>query len=228
MNVKRYLKQQANQDKKAILDEDGGKTLRALGVGYPDKKGSRRRTWVACTASIAASLIVVLVCVLSLFPFRPHPEKFVETNFVTEDGTIEKMNAELHDFSVTIDENEYQTYITRTYDSVSHDALFYRLNINSNDNFLHAELYISCNADYQKSDFSFSMTPIVADLPQYTITYQSESDVDAQYGIATIACMAEIQGETDHIYITRYSELILDPNHTFLDSVQKFIQAIQK
>ncbi len=222
MNVKRYLKNQAKQDRQAIMEEDNGETLRALGIEYPAKKKSYRRAWIAGAASLAASLAVVLTCVFTLYPFGEQTEKYLEENFVTEDSTVERMNSELHDFSLTLDEDVCEIY--RTYDGVSGKALYYQLSVNRYDNSLHGEFFITCNANYQYTNFTFSLSPIFETLPQYSITYQLDSTVDPQYGFETISCMAEIKGETDIIYITQYDELILD-GHTFLDSVQSFIHA---
>ena len=227
MNVKRYLKKQANQDRQAIMKEDNGKTLCALGIEYPEKKRPSRRIWIARAASLVTSLAVVLACVFMFCPFGAQTEKFLEENFVTEDSTVEKMNTELHDFSLTFAEDAFQIYITRTYDSISNKVLYYQLAINKNDNAIRGDIYITCNANYHYSDFTFSKTPISEILPKYAITYQIESAIDPQYGLEKISCKAEIKGQTDHIYITKYDELIFD-NHTFLDSVQSFIHAIEK
>ena len=228
MNVKRYLKKQAKQDRQAILEEDGGRTLRALGIEYPEKKNAYRRAWIAGAASLAASLAVVLICVFTLYPFGAQAEKYLEENFVTEDSTVEKMNSELHDFSLTFDADDYQISITRTYDSVSNEPLYYQLSVNRFDNLLNGEFCITCNANYQYTNFTFSTATVHETLPQYSITYQLNSTIDPQYdGLETISCKAEIKGKTDVIYITKYEELILD-DHTFLDSVQTFIHASEK
>ncbi len=227
MNVKRYLKKQAKQDRQAILEEDGGRTLRALGIEYPEKKKSYRRAWIAGAASLAASLAVVLICVFTLYPFGAQAEKYLEENFVTEDSTVEKMNSELHDFSLTFDADDYQISITRTYDSVSNEPLYYQLSVNCFDDSLNGEFYITCNANYQYTNFTFPKPPVFEKLPEYSIAYQLDSTLNPQFGLEKISCMAKIKGKTDVIYITRYEEFILD-NHTFLDSVQTFIHASEK
>ncbi len=210
------------------MEEDDGRTLRALGIEYPEKKPSARRAWIAGAASLAASLAAVLVCVFTLYPFGAQTEKFYEENFVTENSTIRMMNTELHDFSFTLDEEDYQIYITRTYDSVSQKALYYQLAINKSDDLIRGEFYITCNANYHYDGFTFPKAPVVEELPHYSITYQMESSIDPQFGFENISCTAEIHGSTDSIYITKYDELLLDPNRTFFDSVQSFIQATEK
>ena len=209
------------------MEEDDGETLRALGVDYPEKKKSYRRAWIAGAASLAASIAVVLVCVFTLYPFDAQTNKFLEDNFVTENSTVEKMNTELHDFSLTIDDEACQINVARTYDSISGKAMYYKLAINRYDDTLHYNLVVTCNAHYQYSDFTFSKATIHETLPQYSITYQIDSTVNPQFGFETISCKAEIKGKTDSIYITKYEELILD-DHTFLDSVQTFIHATEK
>ncbi len=225
MNVKRYLKKQAKQDRLAIMEADGGETLRALGI-EPPKKKPHRAAWIAGAASLAASLAVVLTCVFTLYPFNAQEEKYLEENFVTEDSTVEKMNAELHDFLLTFDETACQIAITRTYDSVSGEALYYQLTINRSDNSLYGEFYITCNEHYEYPNFTFSLTPIFETLTHYAITYQLESTIHPQYGFETITCKAEIKGTIDCVYITQYDELILD-GHTFLDSVQAIVHATE-
>lgn len=220
------MKNQAQQDRQAILEEDGGKTLSVLGVDCNKKKQPRHRIWIAGAAGMAVSLAVVLVCVFTIDPPASQPEKFLEENFATETSTVEQMNTELHDFFLTIDEDAFQIYITRTYDSVSQEALFYQLSINRYDNSLHGEFYITCNENYHYSDFTFSKTPIVENLPNYSVTYQLESTM--KFGLEQINCKAQIEGNTDHIYITKYDELLLDPDHTFLDSVQTLIHPTEK
>ena len=227
MNIKRYFKKQAKEDRQAILDEDEGKTLRALGIEIPEKK-SRRRAWIAGAAT-AASLAVA--CVFVFYPFSPQPSEsppveYLESNFVTENSTIEKMNSELHDFTLTFDETAYQVSLTRTYDSVSNEVLYYKLYINSYDFLLSFDLHITCNKNYHTSDFAFSKPIFVEDLPEYTITYQQDTSIDPQFDpVEAISCMAEIKGEIDRIYITNYKEVLLDPDHTFFDSIQGFIHA---
>ena len=225
MNIKRYLKKQAKQDRQAILEEDGGKTLRALGVEPPARQRSHRRAWLAGALGAVASA-AVLVCVFVFYPFGPKTEEYLDNDMSARESSVEEMNSELHDFSLSFDENLYRLSITRTCDSVSGQALFYKFSVNDYDDILYADFYITCNKNYHNSEFSFSQTPLVAELPQYTLNYQLDSTIDPQYGLETISCRAEIKGEIDCIYITKYSELILDPTHTFLDSVQTFIHAV--
>lgn len=198
-----------------------------MGVEYPEKKNSHRRAWIAGAASLAASLAVVLVCVFTLYPFNAQTDTFSEVNFVTENSTVAQMNSELHDFSFSIDENVCRIFIKRTYDSVSGEPLYYQLVVNRHDNSLYGEFYITCNKDYHYKNFIFSSTPVTETLPQYAITYQSESSMNTQYGVEKISCKAEIKGKIDCIYITQYDELLHD-GHTFLDSVQTFIHTSVK
>ena len=207
------------------MEEDGGKTLRALGVEPPARPRSHRRAWLAGALGAVASA-AALVCVLVFYPFGPKTVEYLDNDMSARESSVEEMNSELHDFSLTFDEELYQLSIARNFDSVSGQALFYKLIVNDYNDFLQAEFYVTCNENYHLSDFSFSQAPLVAELPQYTVSYQLDSSIHPQYGLETISCMAEIKGEIDCIYITKYSELILDPTHTFFDSVQTFIHAV--
>lgn len=227
MNVKRFLKKQARKDQQAILEADGGKTLRALGINYPEspKKTRRNTGWLIGAASIAVSLILV-VCIVTLQPTQSQTI-YWDANFEDRTSSLTELNSETHDFTFEFDESMYSIRLMRTSDSVSNDVLYYTVFLNSYDSLIKMELVAVCNAKFEYKDFSFQKTPIEKSLTSYNVLYDFKTQPDPQFGLDSLSGKAEIDGKSDIVYVIMYKELLVQPEPIFFDLIQTIVKPVQ-
>ena len=227
MNVKRYLKKQARKAQQAIIDADGGKTLRALGIDYhaPKQKNRRLMGWLLGAASVAVSCILI-ICVVMFYPTQSQTI-YWDMNFENRASTLTEMNSELHDFTFEVDESVYSIRLSRISDSVSNDLLYYTISLNSYDSLVTMELVAVCNPKFEYKGFEFLQTPSSRSLPLYNILYQFETSPKPQFGLDLLSCTAEIDGNRDIVYVKQYEELLVQPEPAFFDIIQTIVKPVK-
>lgn len=224
MNVKRFLKKQARRDRQAILNDDNGKTLRALGVDYPPSKPKKRLGAMIFGAFGTAIAVVLVICLIVLYP-SSQKIKYIEANLDSRESDLAELNSEIHDFTIEIDSSLYPSpQVTRTFDRVSGDGLYYTVVLNSYDSFTSLMFVVVCNADFEYTAFEFEATPESRELSSYAIKYLFYMKQDEQFGLTALTATAEINGQQDVVYITKYSELLFEAEPAFFDSIQQIVR----
>lgn len=230
MNVKQHLKQRAQTDLQTIKDSDNGNTLRKLGVEYPVPQSKKKRfgsKWLFAAMGATLSLVLVL-CVIFLLPTQEGPI-YLDENVEKITATFEDLNSDIHDFYLNVDESVFSVQTRKTIDKITGDVLYYIINLDSYDTVYQIEIVIVCNPRYHYSQFEFPITPITAEIENFKLLYHSiESEPDPQFGLTYLSCLAEITGKTDTIYFTKYQEMLLTPDGTFLQMVQELVQPATK
>ncbi len=228
MNVKRYLKKQARKDQQAIIEADGGDTLRSLGVDYPAPKQKKRRLmgWSLGAAGVAVSCILI-VCIAIFYPTQSQQTIYWEANFESRASTLTELNTEVHDFTFEIDESIYSIRLKRTSDSVSNDLLYYTIFLNSYDSLVKMELVAVCNPKFEYKDFEFLQAPTSKSLPLYNVLYEFETRPDPQFDLEWLSCTAEIDGKQDIVYVRKYEELLVQPDPAFFDIIQTIVKPVK-
>lgn len=215
-------------DQQEILKNDDGKMLRALGVDYPasgPKLHSRPFVFGALGTAVA---ILLVACLIIFYPFQKKI-KYIEANLDSRESTLEELNSEIHDFTIKIDASFYPSpQITRTFDSISGDALYYTVVLNSYDSFTSMVLVIICNIDFQYSAFEFEAKPDIKELLSYPIKYHFNLQQDEQFALSALTATAEIDGKQDTIYVTKYLELLFESDPSFFNNIQQIVQLSTK
>lgn len=226
MNVKKYLKQQAEQDKQKILNADGGEFLRELQqmVEEKPKKRPRLRVWLPATLSAVASAAVVVTCVVVYAPSGSEHTEYLDNNLISVDSTIEELNQDVKEVDLQIDPATYSYTIKKTSDSVSGDVLYYLVKIESVDTLIQMNIVTVCNPYYTYKDFSFSDATTEIKLDNYSVTYESSVNVDPEFGFETLEIQAHISKGKENIYILNYAELLLSSDGSFLEVLQSIVK----
>ena len=234
MNVKKYLKQQAEQDRKEILASDDGEFLRALQQQVQPKPQAKKRVplrvWLPSLASAVAA-VVLITCIAVYYPFDtdqpvvpPPPKEYLDANLSTTDSTLEEFTRDVKEFGLQIDSALYTYNVKKTSDSVSGDVLYYHVVIDDFDLIYHMEIVTVCNPNYKYKDFTFEEQTSEATLTAYTVTYSTSTTVDPEFGIEILHAKAQIQKGQEMIYVLNYSELLLSPDGTFLETLQSIVK----
>lgn len=226
MNAKSYLKKQARKDQQAIIDADDGKTLRALGIDYHAHKQKNRMLPSILGIAGTAVSIVLIVCIIAFYPFQSKVE-YIDANLESRKSTISEMNSELHDFTFEIDESSFSVQMTRTYDSISNDSLFYTVFLKSYDSLVNMQLISVCNPKFEYKAFEFLQTPTSKSLPLYDVLYEFETRPDPQFDFEWLSCTAKINGKQDIIYVKQYEELLVQPEPAFFDIIQTIVKPVK-
>lgn len=211
------------------MDADDGKTLRALGIDYhaPKQKNRRIMGWLLGAASVVASSILI-VCIVIFYPAQQPQTIYWDANLESRESTISEMNSELHDFFIEIDESSFSVQMTRTYDSVSNDALFYKVLLKSYNSIVTMELIAVCNSKFEYKAFEFLQTPTSKSLPFYNVLYEFETRPDPQFDLEWLSCTAEVDGKQDIVYVKQYEELLVQPEPAFFDIIQTIVKPVQE
>lgn len=226
MKVKKYLKKQAEQDRKEILASDNGEFLRELQqqVVPEIKSRPRLRVWLSATISAVAATAVVAICIAVYYPFEAGPIEYLAGNFVSVNSTIEELNQDVKEVDLQIDTSLYRYSVTKTSDSKSGDVLFYVTTIQNTDLFVQMELVTVCNPNYQYKDFQISDETITVQLTNYNVTYTTMTNIDSEFGIEILQAKAEIQKGNEFIYVTKYTEYLFSPEGSFLEVLQSIVK----
>lgn len=221
MKAKKFLKQQAETEKKEILEASDIQSFDEFftETEKPEQpKGGffkRYYKWLISAAGIAACAII-LTTVLLLYPAK---EKIVydEHNFVISSSTVEEMDNDMRNFNFFINQN-YSVDIKKTVDSISNDVIYYKASIKQSDNSIKFEFTAVCNPNYSYSHFDIAGFTHI-DLSDLSIYYKK--DVINQSGVNRLKCLAQIQKGTEFIYITEYNEYTIDEEGSLLEIIQE-------
>lgn len=221
MKGKKYLKTHAAADEKSILAQSGS-ILENLEAELEERpahaRAARSKPFWACLAGLVAS-VILLVSVVVFCPSNQHSMKYLKENFESCYSDILELNESLHEFTI-INLND-SAKIEKTFDRESGDTIYYRINIQ--DSFIKMELVAVCNPYYSFDKFKITNEFTKAKFEKGTIYYKSEKDFNSSDNIRLIGS-ACIRGERESIYITSFSKKINDPEETFPQAIQEFIQ----
>lgn len=210
MNVKRYLRKQAQEDLKALETEGDREFISQLMETVGERhapKPKRNKNWLWAIPSATAVCAAVLVG--TLVPWTGEI-KFEDKNFVDEVTTIETLADALNGLNIHISENQ-DVNVKKTYDSVSGQDLYYTMFVSE---FTEAvdyaiETKIIVNEKYEFEDFVLDDSFATQDCGHYSVYYKQEFTENPQTGIKSVRGKAKIDGLKYEIYVTSYKESTL-------------------
>lgn len=232
MKAKKFLKQQAELDKREILEASDKQSLYALldQIEQPENAAQPEKTeqpkpsfvkryskWLISAAGIAACAII-LTTVLLLYPAK---DKIVynEQNFVTSSSTVEEMDYDMQEFDFLFDQSLYSVKIKKTVDSITNDVIYYKASVKRFDNLIKFEFTAVCNPNYTYPYFEITDEFKDADLTNYSVVYKQEISLNEYFN--TLQAKAQIQKGSEFIYITEYNEYMMDEEGSFLQIIQE-------
>ena len=228
MRVKKYLEQQAEKDRQAIMTEGDEKFLqetmaRIDGAPSPaPRSSSKLKSWLT-GASCAMAFAVMIACVLVFCP-QGQSAAYLENNFVISDSTLQEMDADMKKFAFDFDETLYTVTVQKTTDSVSGDVIMYQAGISSLDSLVKFSLVAVCNENYTYRKVEITDKFLNEKLASYDICYQSSTVPQPDFDMATYNAQAQIRKGKEYVYIVNYVEIMLDGQPRFLDLVQTLIK----
>lgn len=227
MNAKKFLKQQAEQDRQEILSSDDGAFLRALEERVEPKTERRSRprlkVWLP-SAGAAVAAAAIITCVAVYAPFgAPHVE-YLDANVVVESSTLEDLNRDVKEFELEIDTSAYTYSVNKSSDKISGDTLYYSTTLSSLDTLVQIKIVTVCNPRYKYKNFSFVGETQTAKLPHYSVTYQSFVDYDSQFDVEVLNAKSKTQKRKEFVYVTNYTELLTSSEGSFLEILQSIVK----
>ena len=224
MKGKKYLKTHAAADEKSILAQSGSilENLEAELEERPARtRAARPKPFWACLAGLVAS-VILLVSVVVFCPSNQRSMNYSDENFESCYSDIAGLNETLHEFAI-INLND-SAKIEKTFDRESGDTIYYRINIQ--DSFNKIEVVAVCNPHYSFDKFKITNEFTKAKFDKFTIYYKSEKQFHSSDNIRLIGS-ACIRGVRESIYITSFSKRLNDPEETFPQAIQEFIQPVE-
>lgn len=233
MKAKKFLKQQAELDKREILEASDKQSLYALldQIEQPEQSAQpekaeqpkpsfvkRYSKWLIGAAGIAACAII-LTTVLLLYPAK---DKIVynEQNFVISSSTVEEMDNDMQEFDFQIAQSLYSVKIKKTVDSITNDVIYYKASVNKSDNLINFKFTAVCNPNYTYPYFDITNFTHI-DLSDLSVYYKKDIIIDEETSLKQASCLAQIQKGSEFIYITEYNEYMMDEEGSFLQIIQE-------
>lgn len=210
MNVKRYLRKQAQEDLKALESEGDREFISQLMETVGERhapKPKRNKNWLWAIPSATAVCAAVLVG--TLVPWTGKI-KYEDKNFVNEVTTIETLADALNGLDIHISENQ-EVFVKKTYDTVSGHDLYYTMLVSEFTETVDyaIETRIIVNEKYEFEDFVLDDSFATQDCGHYSVYYKQEFTEDPQTGIKSVRGKAKIDGLKYEIYVTSYKESTL-------------------
>lgn len=224
MKAKKFLKQQAEAEKKEILEASDMQSFDEF-FTETEKPVQPKRSffkryykWLISAAGVAVCAII-LTTVLLLYPAK---DKIVydEHNFVTSSSTIEEMDSDMKEIDFHIDNAEYSVEIEKTTDSVSGDSILYSAWITQRSARIKFEFVAVCNSNYSYSHFDITNFTHI-DLSGLSVYYKKDIITDDETSLNQAICLAQIQKGSEFIFITEYTEYMLDEESSLLEIIQE-------
>ena len=151
------------------------------------------------------------------------PIHYFEDNFVEVDSNLQELNADLQLFALTIDTDEYEVSIRKTYDSVSGDDLFFTLEFSANQGLSKKfRLEIVVNKFYKHEELTYTDDLSKTQFSGYTLKYLESSQPMTGTPFVSVDSMGELQIGEQWIYIVRYEETAFGQS-TFIETLQSLI-----
>lgn len=238
MNVKKYLEKVAEEDRESQITEKDIAFLSSVGVDYNKKIEAAKKepeasyyltskafNYKAILVTVAGFLLIALILTLSLyFSLKPAPVTppihYFDDNFISVDTDLQELNADLKLFSLTVDDNEYDIGIKKTYDSLSGDNLYFTLEFTSLSKKFKLDIVV--NKFYTHDEFTFTGEFKEDQFSAYNIKYSEAFQPIPGTPFATVECKGVMQIGEQWIYIVNYRETAWGQG-TFIETLQSII-----
>ena len=231
MNVKKYLKKQAEQDLQSLETEGDREFLGQLeniaeeNARARAKKRNLQGLWAIPSVAVAGGLAAVLL--VELLPVADDgldDIKYIESNFVSVDSDINEFNDALDKLTVNL-MGDKTTTVLKTYDQLSGDDLYYTLKIEETTEtvFVCLDMLVVVNEHYDYENFQIDETFVTETVEDFSVNYSQVVSVDPDFGLNLVKCTGKIEKPNFEIYILNYEEYALDDG-SFLNYIDDLLE----
>ena len=216
MNLKKYLRQQAENDKKNMLSEEDEQYCRQIASQTPSAALKRTHYPAVALVSSAVAVCITLSITLPIFLKKPPVDDILykEENIKSEICLLEDVNFNSKYFQLT--DIDAQTFIN--FDGVSKDNLYFT--VNTSTVIYKLNMYLVVNDKY---NFNFELAEelSVKDLSFYTVKY-SILKIETFDG-SIVEYRGYVQNSSETVYI-EYTQLIDLGEHAFFNDIQSILK----
>ncbi len=215
-NTPKQIEQQILQDNQSFYDDLTQKQ-------YPTKKRPLGKVlWLCGMATVAVVCLVFFIVFLPTLGSQEQPKLYLAENEIMDSSTISQLNEFLTVKNITIDENLYQVFVSRCYDKISEDTLYFQLRINSLDGLETIKIYVYPNKDYtSKKQLNYENAKETT-INGLIWNYAEERSLYAE-GIYQHTVSSEYSGDALSIYVD-YSQISLSDQSSFVTFIQNLLQ----
>ena len=245
MKIKKFLEKTAEEDRESLINDKDIEFLASIGVDYNKKREAAKNepdssyyrtaksvNYKALFAGIACFLIVAITAVtLSVYfslkkpPYVEPPIHYFEDDFVETGSNLQELNKDLSLFVLTVDTDEYDLSIRKTYDSVSKDDMYFTLEFTSKQGSLSKKftLEIIVNKDYERKGLNYTEELKETKFSEYILRYIESSESMSGTPFVSVDCKGEMQIGEQWIYVVNYEETAWEQS-TFVETLQSLIR----
>ncbi len=221
MNVKKFLREQAEKNAENLLDENDLLFLQHFesveegAATAKPRRLSRKKLW-AILSPVVTVAVAAIIIFPSVFVKRKGNIFYQEANVREVASTIEDLRSNLKYFD--IESKEIESTVLLNYDLVTNDKLYYTLEgVKQLSEF---KLYILINENYHKN-FDIGSGLAIQEMTDYNLNYECIEVEDI--GSVTNLYRGIITVNTEIIYI-EYNQLIDLGEQAFFDDIESIIK----
>ena len=219
MNLKKYLRQQAEKDKKNMLSEEDEQNCRQ--IASQTATVALKRTHYPAVALVSGVVAVCLTLSITLPIFLKKPPVddilYQEENIRSATCSLEDINSTSNYFSVS-EVADAEVFYELNYDSVSNDSLYYTVNVTTAIS--EYTMFLVTNTKY---NFIFELKDKLLNeqLSLYTINYNITKSEGFQG--STAKYRGYVQNSSETVYI-EYTQLIDLGEQAFFYDIQSILK----
>lgn len=221
MNVKKFLREQAEKNAENLLDENDllylqqFETVEEGAATAKPRRVSRRKLWAIISPFVTVAVAAVIIFP-SVFVKRKGDIFYQEANVREVASSIEDLRSDLEFFDISVQESDITVLLN--YDSISNDKLYYTLE--GATAISDYKIYVKINENYNYN-FQLSENIFVKELNNYTLKYEYiEIEVGASINYIF---KGEITVNAEIVYI-EYNQLIDLGEQAFFDDIESIIK----
>lgn len=223
MNVKKFLREQAEKNAENLLDENDLLYLQQFesveegAATAKPRRVSRRKLWAIISPFVTVAVAAVIIFP-SVFVKRKGDIFYQEANVREVASSIEDLRSDLEFFDISVQESDITVLLN--YDSISNDKLYYTLEGTNEISLSDFKFYVIINENYNYN-FELNENLFVKEFNNYNLKYEYiEIEVGASINYIF---KGKITVNTEIIYI-EYNQIIDLGEQAFFDDIESIIK----
>lgn len=221
--MKRKLKAQAKKAEKEILARNSDFYNEIMEQYYPEqtKEKSKRKLIIKVSSIVTACILFIVSLSVVLFKFFKNEEvEYLYENEVGENTDMETLYKAVPWFP-KLNEQDYDYKLSRTYDSVSGDNLYFAINIKGNSFAETIKVYLYINPYYKERLYELSRD-VVNNVTVNKIPVNYKETVKQEDGIFTFEYIAQYSHGKNEVYI-EYKQLWFENDTHFFKFLEEIV-----
>lgn len=218
--MKRSFKAQIRYAKKKILEEDKEFYNEVKAQYYPEKEAHSKKRLLLKVGAVAACFLLIGIClsVILVNTLKNEPSEYLLENEVVENINIYDLQKSVLWFPID-ESSDSEYHITRIYDSLSGDNLYFEVRIEGNTFAEKVKINIYTNPKYKNKHILSGNDIVTKEINNISVQYTENI---SNKGLYTFNYTAQFTKEKADVYI-EYNQVWYENNTHFFKFLEEII-----